>query len=337
MLVLRVLALAAGLAAIVSFFLSSIRASLLVRHRQEWLAKLVIGLVHRLFRLGLGRARSYAARDYVLVYEAPVMVIALIAAWFVLVTLGFAAIFWAVGSISPSRAFIISGMSLSTLGSVTPDTDLGKVIAVMEGGIGLGIVALLIAFLPEFYVVVTQREDDVSYLASRLGAVPSGSATIEWYYRAGQAGQISDLWSRWQTWFVELEETHTSLSLLAYFRSFARGQSWVTTAGAVLDAAALFLSTVDQPGDICARLMLDIGSHALQRIAAALDISIATPPSGVTRAQYDAACDRLLHAGVPLKANRDQAWRDLTALRSGYEGALAGLAQMVEASLPPWP
>ena len=41
----------------------------------------------------------------------------------------------------------------------------------------------------------------------------------------------------WEMWFVELEETHTSLAMLTFFRSPNPVRSWLTAAGAVLDAA----------------------------------------------------------------------------------------------------
>ncbi len=338
---LRVVAYAVGLAAVVYFFLSVIRSSLLVRHRQDRLAGVVIRVVHGLFHLGLSGTRGYEARDRVLVYEAPAIVIVLIAAWFFFVTLAFTAIFWAIETGNLLRTFVISGMSLSTLGSVVANTDFGKITSFVEGAVGLGIVALLITFMPEFYTVLTQRETTVSWLARRVAAVPSGLAIIEWLHRTGQLQQHPDFWATWENWFESLQETHSSLTIMIYFRSFTPGRSWVTTAGAVADAVALKASTVDVPMEREADIVLSLSSRALPRIVAAAYIPRAAPsaaePLGVTRAAYDAVCDQLAAAGVPLKPDRDQSWREFSELRARYDGALQTLTREVEAPPVPWP
>ena len=342
MIVLRVLACAVGLAAVVAFFLSIIRVSLLVRHRQDWLATLVTRVVHGLFRLGLSGTRAYGPRDHALVYEAPVIVIVLIATWFVFVIAGFTGIFWAIEAGSLFRAFVVSGMSLSTLGSVVAETDIGKVTSIAEGGVGLGIVALLITFMPEFYTVVTQREHMVSWLAARVGPVPSPTAIVEWLQRTGQLGRDADVWSSWETWLSDLDETHSSLTILVYFRSFRPGLSWVTTAGAIVDAAALVASTVDGPAGPAVDITLGVGMGALQHIGAAAGVPHASEPVSidqisVTRAAYDAAFEHLLAAGVPLKADRDRAWQDFAGFRARYDRVLLALTREVEAPQVPWP
>ena len=58
-----------------------------------------------------------------------------------------------------------------------------------------------------------------------------------------------NLWVTWESWFAEIEETHTSLAALTFFRSPQSDHSWVTAAGAVLDAAALATSVLDIPRD----------------------------------------------------------------------------------------
>ncbi len=342
LLALRVFAFVVGLAALVYFFLSVIRSSLLVRHRQDRLAGMVIRVVHGLFRLGLSRTQGYEARDRVLVYEAPAIVIVLIGTWFLFVTLAFTPIFWAIDTGSLLHAFVTSGMSLSTLGSVVATTDLGQVTSVAEGAVGLGIVALLITFMPEFYTVVAQREGMVSWLARRVGATPPGVAIVEWLHRTGQLRQQADIWSTWENWYESLQETHSSLTIMIYFRSFTSGQSWVTTAGAIADAVALVASTVDVPRDPCVDIVLKVSAGALSRIVAAAYIPrTASSPddeaSGVTRAAYETACGQLAAAGVPLKPDRDECWRDFAALRARYGPALQALVKEVEAPPVPWP
>ena len=68
-------------------------------------------------------------------------------------------------------------------------------------------------------------------------------------------------------WFTELEETHTSLGVLAFFRSPNPHRSWVTASGAVLDTAALRLSVLDIACSPQAALCIRSGYLALREIA----------------------------------------------------------------------
>ena len=51
--------------------------------------------------------------------------------------------------------------------------------------------------------------------------------------------RLSDQWRAWETWFADLQESHSSLPALVFFRAPQPENSWITAAGTVLDAAAL--------------------------------------------------------------------------------------------------
>ncbi|HEY2888296.1 MAG TPA: hypothetical protein VGJ17_06750, partial [Candidatus Limnocylindrales bacterium] len=59
-------------------------------------------------------------------------------------------------------------------------------------------------------------------------------------------------------------------------------------------------------------------------------------PIKVTRAEFDAAVDELAAAGLPLRADRDQAWRDFAGWRVNYEDALLRLSVIVVAPEARW-
>jgi len=64
-----------------------------------------------------------------------------------------------------------------------------------------------------------------------------------------------------------VEETHTSQPSLVFFRSITHDRSWITSAGAVLDAAALRSSVLNLPQNARAQLCLRSGYLCLRRIA----------------------------------------------------------------------
>jgi hypothetical protein len=152
---------------------------------------------------------------------------------------------------------------------------------------------------------------------------------------------LTDLWKSWEEWFVDIEETHTSLAALPFFRSPQGHRSWVTAAGAVLDAASLAASTIDMPRDPQQDLCIRAGSLSLRYIASFFQIDYipnptANDPISIARSEYDAVCDRLAAAGVPLKPDRDETWRHFRGWRVNYDIVLLGLAALTMAPEAPW-
>ena len=126
-----------------------------------------------------------------------------------------------------------------------------------------------------------------------------------------------------------------------FYRSSQPNTSWIATAGAILDASALFSSSVDRQDVRWLNLCYQAGCRTLRDIAN--DIGI---PSGsalassaaiqVSRAEYDAACEQLSSAGVPLKADREESWQAFVSMRSQYDFALIALANFVYAPKASW-
>ena len=86
-------------------------------------------------------------------------------------------------------------------------------------------------------------------------------------YRTGELERLRDVWMSWQIWFAELEESHTSLSPLVFFRSPQPQRSWITAAGNVMDSAAFMLAAVDVRFDPQAAFCIRAGFLALRQIA----------------------------------------------------------------------
>ncbi len=336
----RVVVFVLGLWLVLRTLVSATVSFVLPRSAPDAITRVVFLVVRGLFDLRTNRARSYAARDRAMALYAPVSLLALPPMWLLLVWIGFAAMFWAGGS-EPPDAAKMSGSSLLTLGFATLDTPWAVGMAFVEASIGLVLVALLIAYLPTMYAAFARRETAVTMLEVRAGSPPSAIEMFQRYHRIHNLSEMGDLWVTWEIWFADVEESHTSLAALSFFRSPQPDRSWVTAAGTILDAASLANSTLDVPRDPHADLCIRAGYIALRRIADFFGISYnATPQPGdaisITRAEFDAACDDLATSGVPLKADREQAWRDFVDWRVNYDTVLLALAGLTMAPYAMW-
>lgn len=321
---------------------SAIQTFVLPRAISDPLTRLVFRSIRRVFDLLLKRAHSYTKRDQVMALFAPFSLLALLPTWLFMVTLGYTAMFWATGIESWMQAFRVSGSSLLTLGFAPADRFIQIVLVYSEATLGLMLVALLIAYLPSMYNAFSRRESAVTLLEVRAGNPPSAVEMIKRYYRIHGLDRLGEQFQVWEQWFAELEESHTSLAALVFFRSPRPERSWVTAAGTVLDAAALTLSVVDTPADPRAQLCIRAGYLAMRGIASFFRIPYHTDPHypeqpiSVTRAEFDAACGELAAQGVPLIENRDQAWDDFAGWRVNYDTVLLALARITMAPPSSW-
>ncbi len=320
---------------------SALRTFVLPRGVVVRYTRVVFVAIRRLFDLRLRFARSYEARDRVMALYAPLTLLILPGTWLILVIVGYMGMYRALGVATWRAAFQESGSSVFTLGFVRP-TDLPTTaLAFSEAVFGLGLIAVLIAYLPTIYNAFSRREAAVAGLATQAGTPPAAVDLLIRAHRIGKLDDLDDLWQTWQTWFAELEETHTSLAVLVYFRSPQPDRSWVTAAGAVLDSAAMVNSTVAVPWSAQAGLCVRSGFVALRAIGDFFDVPYdadpaPTDPVSIAREEFDQACETLADAGVPLKPDRDQAWRDFAGWRVNYDTVLLAMAALTVAPYAPW-
>lgn len=341
MVVLKVLAFLGGLFVVAGTVLSATRTFVLPRAARVLVARLVFVGLGRVFRLLAHPSRPYEVRDGVMALYAPISLIVLAIAWLTLLVIGFAGMLWAAGVPSWREAFVVSGSSLLTLGFEKPNPLPAVVLTFFEAGLGLGLVALLIAYLPSIYAAFSRRETAVSQIEPLAGSPPSPLEMLLRHHRILGLGRLEKVWTRWQEWFADIEESHTSLAALVFFRSPEPDRSWVTAAGCVMDTAALAESCLDQPQSPEAQLCIRAGYVALRRIADFFAVGYDPDPRpedpiSIHREEFDTVWDTLAAAGVRLKPDRDRAWRDYAGWRVNYDTVLLALAGITMAPLAPW-
>ena len=334
-----------GLVIVIFVVQTAVRTVVLPRAARVSLSAVVFGGVAVTFRWFAARKKNYDDQDNVLAIIAPVGMLSIPASWLLLLLVGFACMFWATDpSLGSSGAFNLAGSSMTTLG-FAPAVGAGQqALAFTAALLGLLILTLFITYLPSVYSAFQMRENRVALLEVRAGSPANAPEMLIRFHRIGWAEELVTEWLTWEPWFMELEETHTTYAALPWFRSTNQHRSWVTASGTVMDAAALWVSATNVPKGrdyAAAGLMIRSGYMSLRRIAESFKIEFDPDPDpgdpiAIQRSEFDAAVDALAEAGIDVKEDRDQAWRDFAGLRVNYEASLLGLAEMLRVPYAPW-
>ena len=190
---------------------------------------------------------------------------------------------------------------------------------------GLGLFAMVITLLFTLYGSFQRREVDVVVLQAGAGAPPSGVTLLETYALGGILGDLAGVFARWQAWAAEVLDSHLAYPILAYFRSSHDNDSWISSLGAVMDAATLVMTTIEDGPKGWAKLSRAVGNHCLEDLVYFFHLPAETEV-GVERAEFDEARRRLERAGFVLR-EADEAWASFARLRAEYAGRVNALAR----------
>src|SRR3984957_4444366 len=239
--ILKIVAVVLGTAVVLAVLISALETVVLPRKGFTHIARFVFAVADRFL---VHRWRSADREANLRALYAPVALVSLPLAWMLTVTIGFSFIFWGISDDTSQRAFEISGSSLFTLGFAEPQGVARIWLTFVEATIGLGLVALLISYLPTIYAAHNGRHKGISQLRPFAGTPPAPVPMLANLHRSG-ALDDPELWRALAGWLLELDQTHTSFPALCYFPESSPDQSWVASVGTVLDGAALMFSVAD--------------------------------------------------------------------------------------------
>jgi hypothetical protein len=287
------------------------------------------------------RRKTVQARERVLAAAAPFFFFVLLAGWVLLALLGYALVLWSpafVDGIGPGggsfgNAMYVSGTSLFTLGSSDGITGWARAVVVAEGATGLGLFAVVIAYLPVLYQAFNRREVGVLLLDARAGSPPSGPELLHRMGNAGVTSSLPQLFAEWERWVADVLETHMSYPLLALFRSPHDDTSWVTSLGSVLDAATLLITSVDDEPDERAKLVYGTGVHAVEDLFYYLRLT--ERQSVIQRDEFEEVLHDMKDGGFSIRSV-DDAFARFTEKRAKYAPRLEAIAVLLAAPPGQW-
>ena len=286
--------------------------------------------------------RNDAKREDLLAMYAPFNLVLLLMFWSFLLLVGYGTIFFAMRSdVQPQlhtifEAYYFAGTSFFTIGfgDFVGHSGWTRLTSLAAGASGFGIISTTTAYLFAIFGAFQTREQFVVSVGAAAGSPPSGIGLLEIAKHAGTDGDLPTLMRDAQRWAATLMETHLAYPILSYFRSSHDYESWVGTLGTLLDAATLAISTIDAPAGQH-KIFYNIGRHATYDLAHYFHLDVEGGPVGITRAEFDAACDRLIAGGYALR-EREAAWAKFSELRRDYAANLNALARFFQSPPLQW-
>jgi len=337
----RLVALVAGIAMVVltvwSVFTSLVLPRATSSRMMRGLARVLGGSARRL----APRLPNYEVRDRVLSFVGPAAMVMLFAIWLGLILFGFALIIWWDTGVDFAHALGVAGSSVTTLGIATVNGAGPRTLEVLGAIIGLGVVALEIAYLPALYSAFAARETEVTLLDARGGAPAWGPEILARHYWLDTMDELPPLYSDWERWASAVSESHANYPGLMWFRSPVSSRSWLVGLVAMMDSAALYHSVSPQPSPHEARLCLSMGIRCLRSMARALRIPYDADPLPsasirLTRKEFEDGFRRLEEVHFPLERDLDESWRHFQGWRVNYEPIVDALTRLIAPPPAPW-
>src|SRR5215210_6583980 len=242
---------------------------------------------------GVGREGAGRQSDFLSIF-GPLALLGLVGLWATGLVVGFAVLLWGIqGPIAGTAdgeqfgtLVYLSGTTFFTVGfgDITPASGIGRALAVIEGGTGLGFLAVVVSYLPTIFGAAARREATITLLDARARSPPTAAGLLS---RTGHdPGALVLQLREWEQWAADLLETHLSYPILAFFRSQHDRQSWLAALVVILDVSALVRVGITAGGQPIptgqARLTFAMARHVAGDLCQILDAP-PRPPS----------CDRL--------------------------------------------
>jgi len=310
--------------------------------RKYQLARLVVRPLWRIWRWVFNRGTRVERIESRLAVFGPIALITLFAIWGFAIIVAYSLMLYGLrDEFRPPlgdyvTSFYVSGTTLVPLayGDFVPEEGLARALIFVESATGVGVAALAITLLFELYGSFRNREEPVVALDALAGAPPSAVQLLETAAERGMDDILKETFDEWRKWSAMVLESHLAYPILVYFRSSHDNEAWINSFGAVMDSAALIITSTDHEARGAARLMFTVGNHLVEDLTWALRLKT-QPDAIIERSEYSAALARLKAAGYAV-TDGEESWVKFSHFRAKYASTLNLLAQLLVAPPAQW-
>src|SRR5687768_9251313 len=157
--------------------------------------------------------RKNRRREKVLAFFGPLSLLLLLVIWAMGLIVGFGLIHYGAETTFHNQRLAsfwtyiyFSGTTFFTLGlgDLSPTTSLGRALAIVQSGVGLGFFAMVISYLPVLYQAFSRREVNISMLDARAGAPPTASELLRRHREGGDMESLAGLLHDWERCSADL-------------------------------------------------------------------------------------------------------------------------------------
>lgn len=345
---MRTLTLLAGIACLVAVLLDAFKTIILPRRAtgRFRITRIFYIVTWRPWAFVAQRIRNLRNREAVFSFYGPLSLILLLVVWAGGMIVGFALIYYALGSpftdVTRGLGFrtdlYVSGTTIFTLGlgDVTPRSPWSRVLTILEAGTGFGFLAAVMGYFPVLYSAFSRREVSISLLDARAGSPPTAAELLRRHAYEGADQALTLLLVEWERWSAELLESHISYPLLCYFRSQHTNQSWISALTSILDTCALLIAGVRGHEARQAQLTFAMARHAVVDLAQIFSLTPVTgAPDRLPPERFEVLHGTLCESGISVCRDGKSVDR-LRHMRGLYEGYAAALGNYLHMPLPPW-
>ena len=301
--------------------------------RDPNLARGFVRLMWRPWR-AVARLLPDALADTILGFFGPAALITELLVWALGIVLGYTLLHWSFGSHgSFAEDLYFSGGEFLSAG---PGAEVGaatRILALLEAATGIGVVFVVIGYLPSIYGAYSRREIAISQLSPRAGSPATAGGLLRRVAAQGRFDELEQWLREAEAWAAELMETQLSYPLLAWYRSQHLNQSWLAALTVIVDASAIVMSGKVEGSEGQAELTYAVGRHALSDIALQFRIRAEGARDRLSDEQFQELRRAVESCGGPLR-EAESMRRRLDHLRGGYEENAASLAQLLALRLP---
>jgi Ion channel len=344
----RSVVFAAGLLAIATVLGDAFETVILPRTvtRGLRLARLYFRVTWRGWTRLARTAGADGRRERILSVYGPLSLVGLLGVWAAMLVVGFAALQWSIGSplvtVSGGPAqfgddLYMSGTTFFTLGlgDVHPVSRFARVLTVVEGGLGFGFLAIVIAYFPVLYQSFSRREVQLTLLDAWAGSPPAAAEILRRLAEAGELDRVDGFLEQWEYWCSEILEGHISYPVVAFFRSQHQKQSWVAALTTILDVSALVIAGIDGVPRWRARVTFAIARHAAVDLSQVFQVTAERGADRLPDEELERMLRQLEAAGVRPDRSAAASAR-LRELRRSYEPFVTGISRALMMPLPAW-
>lgn len=328
---------------------------LYARSRTGFVARFVLRGGWNLLRR-LARPFPRRRRDRILSHGGPVLLMAVVLVWVVVLHLGFALVFLpALGTgiqgthpFTPDfpTALYYSGFNFTTLGvgDLYPTEDRYRLLTILEAGVGFGMFTLTLTYFMNVFAALVRRNRfalDLHHKSGGRGCPADLVARLG--PRDDFVGTRAEMHSMMLA-VLDLLESHHSYPVLHYFRfdrpcyAVAR-VTWLCLGAATLLRCALHPDrhgalmesvSVKGLGESALHLLEETSGVFLPREAAPPEPAAPPERQGVWRRQFHRQLEVLRQAGISVAPDPEAAAEEYVLLRSQWEPAVRALAAFTE-------